>query len=80
MGALLNERCRCHRSTDRNSLLRTCQGSSELLEARHRDGAAMLGLQGAEVLEGVDPLPEVGGNLTKANLQGLDHRLAGLHQ
>ena len=53
---------------------------SELVEARHRNGVAVLGFQRAEVIEGGDPLPEVGRNLTKTNLQGLDHRLAGLHQ
>jgi len=59
MGALLNERRRCHRSTARNSLLRTCQNPSKLLEARHRDGSAELGFQGTEVVEGGDAFAEV---------------------
>ncbi len=53
---------------------------SKLVEARHRDGAAVLGLEGSEVLEGDDAFAEVVGNLAKTNLQGIDDRLAGLSQ
>ena len=53
---------------------------SKLVEARHRDGAAVLSFQRAEVVEGGDPLAEVGGNLAEADLQRLYDRLAGLSQ
>ena len=56
-----------------------CRGS-ELIEAGHRDGTAELGLQGAEVVEGVDALAEVGRDLTEADFQCFDDRLAGLSQ
>ena len=70
----------CHCSTASNALLCTCQNPSELVEARHRDGSAMLGFQRAEVVEGGDAFAEVVGNLAKTNLQGIDDRLAGLSQ
>ena len=53
---------------------------SELFHRRHRNGAAELGFQRAEVVEGGDPLAEVGGNLAEADLQRLYDRLAGLSQ
>ena len=56
---VLKERRRCHRATISNAPLRTCQGRSKLVEARHRDGSAVLGFQGTEVVEGGDAFAEV---------------------
>ena len=53
---------------------------SKLIEAGHRDGAAVLGFQGAEVVEGVDALVEVGRDVTEADFQCFDDRLTGLSQ
>jgi len=53
---------------------------SKPVEARHRDGPAELCLQGAEVVESVDALAEVGRDVTEADFQCFDDRLAGLSQ
>ena len=53
---------------------------SEPVEARHRDGSAVLGFQGSEVVEGGDAFAEVIGDLAEANFQSLYDRIAGLSQ
>ncbi len=65
---VLKERRMCHRATARNSLLRTCQSGSKLLEARHRNRTAVLGFQGSEVVEGGDAFNQLWSYLTKADL------------
>ena len=56
---VLKERRRCHRATISNASLRTCQGRSKLVQARHRNRAAVLGFQSSEVVEGGDAFAEV---------------------